>query len=443
MKRQLGEIGELKAELTQKDALLSDALRSQEDKTANVKAIQQTVDELKMAVKQKDIDLEAQVQRNDALRLSIKSRKDGSMQVSSKRAEALEADLVAKEGRLEDTQQKLRQVTQRLSATEADALNRAAENDASTKQMETSHLRKVESLKAELAESKLLKQKLADDVRSLSAKLQSSQQDVNRISSVHEEHRSEHRRVVAMHEERNAILEKRAARAAQSGLSSADDQGHAHRAELTQLESQVSDLQQRLEGQAAEASTHAKAIRAELHAVVESRDTALRQVHELESQLAEAAATRTRLAAELAESQRSHDTSEQAVLVVKQRCERLERDVTNAKAGLSLEQQQKSSLEQLINTLQQTLKEKESQGNMMRSTSREKEDQLVSKSEELISAIAEAAAIRLKFEAAAAALTDAQDEHATTVGASCRWNATQSGVLASCYCCLHVCRALS
>ena len=413
MKRQLGEISDLKASVAQKTLYLEEAAQLHEDDLARYKSMQTSAEVLSMTVKQKDIDLEAHAQMNDTLRESIKSRK-GTMQGSSHRAKALEADVAAKESMLEDKQQEISGLKMKIATIETDCSNRVAEKDATTKQIETSHARKLESLNAELAESKRLKQQLAGSVRTLTTASQAAKQDLLRSTNALDEHVLEHQRVIDAHLERISILEKRATSAEQSGQASADVQ--AYRAERAQLESQVQDLLQRLDNKAAETSSQVKTIRKEHQDVVQSRDAALRQVGELETNLEEANTKLTRISAQLVNSQRAHDASEQALMVLKQKCERLERDVAGAKSGLRLEQQQKSSLEQLVDTLQQTLEEKESQGNMMRSTSREKEDQLVSKSEELIAAMAETAAIRLKYDATVATLKSSRDEQDVATG---------------------------
>lgn len=380
------------------------------------KNLAQKAEELELVVKQKDIDLDAQTKLNDALRDSRRGRASvepsHQHRASLGQVASLKAQQEKAESELEAKSNEIVALEGTVASLERSARARA-QAEEKTARSAAAAARQLEALKVEAAEAAATREQLAADVKRLTTELEESEQAKHRAEDAADEQVAAAAAAKSRLEARVAILEAREAQHDQADQVTGD-QLSAQRAEHKVMHDQIAELQDRLDASTAEAAAQVKALKLELRDRTSEAGVAGRELTRLQQERSELETARSRLQRELTEVTTELEATREEAAAAARGQETAERAVTATTAAVKLEQQQRVALEQLVATLRQTVQENEAQGVALRATSRDAEDKMVKRSEDLISAKAQAAALQVKLDAANVALSTTRESHAAS-----------------------------
>jgi chromosome segregation ATPase len=419
----------LKDVVASKDARVDELGLKVKTLTAELKDAQQETEEISATLRQKQTDLTAQLETAAALRKSLRN-KEGTVDSSTDRIADLEGEAVRKDALVAESKR-------RVSAlqTELDAIEHANASDAASLSSEAhrtaaSNARAVDALRTQLAERDQALQQHTVRIQTLSAELQSSQQSVAASGEASDAKEAAHAALTAKLNGRIQVLASRGEAAAGAAQQSSDQMASAaakaHVTERTLLESQVAQLHSQAESKGKESTRQLESVRTELRKQTEAKNAATLRVQLLETSATTRDTEVARLKSDLEVAEQELESSQTAAAKMKLRCDKLEREAASGKSVVTLAEQQRSALDLLVTTLRQTLKEKESQMFAQRTQAQERDDQLATKSELVIRASAEAAALRVKHSAAAATLEAVRAEHTAALAAATTKLATAS-----------------
>ena len=408
----------LKEELASRDARVVDLVGKVEVLSADLKGSKLNAEQLVLSSKQKMAELKVAVETSTALREAL-AAKEGTVSSSADMLVELKQESTKKEAVLAESKAETASLQAQLDAFQQSAAAAAAALSKEAQRKASASTETVELLRDEIAEHDRNKVQLFAKVQSMSTKLLSAQERVSELQADAESVQSRHVGEISKLQGRIEVLQSRGQQQADHSNSAA-----AHLAERTLMESQITDLHTQIEKNGEESVQHLEAARAELRKRTEEHNAAIVQVELLEGSAKEADSAKSRLQEKLRSAVQELEAVNSTKATLNLKCSQLENDLTASKSTVRLGEQQRQALDNLINTLRQTVKDKDAQGGSHRSQVQATEGKLAAKTEEVFSVSAELAALKVKHGALTTTLEMVREERTAASESSAKRLAT-------------------
>jgi len=406
----------LKEEVASRDARVVELAGKVEALSADLKVSKLSAEQLEASSKQKMAELKVAVETSTALRQALVA-KEGTVSSSADMLVGLQQQSAKKDAALAESKAQTASLQSQLNAFQHSSAAAAASSSSEVQRKAAAHAEKLELLQDEIAECNRSKVHLSAMVQSMTTKLCSAEERVSELQADAESVQLQHVGEIAKLEGRIVVLQSRGQQQAAAGAAEQSTSA-AHLAERTLMESQITDLHTQSIKKSKESAQQLESVRAELRKRTEEHNVATVQVELLEASSVEADSARSRLQEKLRSAVQEMEAVTLTKATLNLKCSQLENELTATKSTVQLGEQQRKALDNLINTLRQTVKDKDAQGGSHRSQMQEVEGKLTAKTEELFSVSAELAALHITYGASTATLETAREEHVAALASS-------------------------
>mmetsp|Transcript_3844 Transcript_3844/g.9712 ORF Transcript_3844/g.9712 Transcript_3844/m.9712 type:complete len:1035 (-) Transcript_3844:356-3460(-) len=389
-------LDQLKEDLEEKQNLARRQSKKISDLDETVTSLQQRNEELQMLVRQKEVDLVAQTERTTTLRETLETRGEPQSEMEVKLQTANTA-LEDKESALATAVQQRVDLESQVSALESQLREQATTSKRTVAAAEAAAARRLEVLQKELDNTT---RKSEESQSALNEKLSGAMRECSRLKDNAVELSESHERELSAVKEQLTALRARSevpVIPSPGGSEGANERVllalQANRQTIENLHTQLAQQRDAAERERSKLLDETNAATDEIKRLTSLLSVEKGKVSTIETQL--------RTTESLLDTEKdARRTASKALEHAQTDLQELEQRHATAATDLQSERVKADAHTQLISTLERTIAEKESLYGILKKANEDLNAKLIAKSEEVISAGADAAALRIQLESA-------------------------------------------